>query len=43
MGGLRSMVLNAAVPSPHTEFTELLADGGQFVKDFFKFVIQRMR
>ena len=48
IGGLRSMVcqymvLNAAVLSPYTEFTELLAEGGQFVTDFFKFVIPRMR
>lgn len=39
IGGLRSIVceymaLNAAVLSLHTRFTELLAEGGQFVKIF---------
>ncbi len=48
IGGLRSMVcqymvLNAAVLSTYTAFIELLAEGGQFVIDFFKFVMQRMQ
>ena len=48
IGRLRAMVcqymaLNAAVLSPYAGFTDLLAEGGQFVKDFFKFVLQRMQ
>ena len=48
IGGLRGMVcqymaLHAVLLSLHAGFTELLAEGGQFVKDFFKFVIQRMQ
>jgi hypothetical protein len=48
IGSLRSMVcqymaLNAAVLSLYDGFTELLAEGGQFVKDLFKFVTQRMQ
>ena len=48
IGRLRGMVcqymaLNAAVLSLHAGFTDLLADGGQFVKDFFQFALQRMQ
>jgi hypothetical protein len=48
IGSLRSMVcqymaLNAAVLSLYDGFMELLAEGGQFVKDLFKFVTQRMQ
>ena len=48
IGKLRTMVcqymaLNALVLSPHTGFTDFLAEGGQFVKDFFQFAIQRMQ
>jgi len=43
IGGLRSIVcqymaLDTAVLSLYAGFTELLTRGGQFVKDFFKFV-----
>lgn len=48
IGELRSlvcqyMVLNAVVVSIHAGFKEFLAEGGEFVKDFFELVVQRMR
>jgi len=48
IGELRSlicqyMVLNAVVVSINADFKEFLAEGGEFVKDFFELVVQRMR
>ena len=47
IGRLREMVcqylaLNAAVLSAHTVFMDLIQEGGQFVRDFVKFAVQRM-
>jgi len=35
-------VTNVVIISSHTLFMDLLAEGGQFVKDFFQFAVQRM-
>jgi hypothetical protein len=35
-------VANVVIISSHTLFMDLLAEGGQFVKDFFQFAVQRM-
>ena len=37
------MACRTAILSPYTEFTDLLAEGGQFVKDFFKYALERLQ
>ncbi|KAL2061306.1 hypothetical protein VTL71DRAFT_7579 [Oculimacula yallundae] len=48
IGSLRSLVCqhmawNAEVLSLHTGFMDFFAEGGQFVRDFFRFAVQRMQ
>lgn len=47
-GGVRGLVCqylaqNAVVLAADDGFLELLEEGGQFVRDFFRFVVQRVR